>query len=171
MEGFKLIKGWIISGWISFNAWQLFLLMLTDAPSVGIQRLELVLELFRHELIFKNLLAAWYKKSSWFNLYLYSPRPEIRHFSLAPFSGEWYFGVILFYYFFWSHCLAYGILVPWSKGSNPGLLLLKYSILTTGPPGKSQRVAFWNQIPADRHGLCYWDLPVDKTEKIFFKIN
>ena len=59
------MKGWIIDGWISFNAWQLlFLLMLIDAPSMGIQRSELVLELFRHELIFKNLLAAWYKKSS-----------------------------------------------------------------------------------------------------------
>ena len=65
MDGFKLTDGWIIDGWISFSAWQLlFLLMLIDAPSVAIQASELVLELFRHELIFKNLLAAWYKKLS-----------------------------------------------------------------------------------------------------------
>ena len=41
-----------------------------------------------------------------------------------------------FFFFFWSHCTTFGILVSWPR-IKPVPLQWKHGILTTGPPGNS----------------------------------
>ena len=48
-----------------------------------------------------------------------------------------------FFFFFWSLHTVYGILVP-DQGSNPGPLQWKRGVLTTGLPGNSLYLFFFN---------------------------
>ena len=59
-----------------------------------------------------------------------------------------------FSFFFWPHCAACGILVP-RPGIEPVPPAVERGVLTTGPPGKSPKIAF--SILNDK---CFLSLPM-----------
>ena len=72
------------------------------------------------------------------------------------------------FFFFWSHCTARGILVPWPGieplGIEPESPALEDRTLTTGPPGNFQKcclltrvVAEWMYTFAETHWTVNWN--------------
>ena len=96
---------------------------------------------------FYNLLVILLEQIGSFELPYFVVIFKIVHYSdehcqmCSPMFGSGVQIFSCFFFVFWPHFVAHGVLVP-QPGIKPGPLPWKHGVLTTGPPGKSPQLPF-----------------------------